>query len=63
MKYFSVFNTDTGEWEIMKVEDIEGKGGGGGFVVSTTPPKDTGVLWINPEDNTVDAPNGDNLSY
>lgn len=27
MKYFSVFNTDTGQFEVMKVDDIEGKGG------------------------------------
>jgi hypothetical protein len=27
MKYFSVFNTDTGQFEVMKIDDIEGKGG------------------------------------
>jgi len=62
MKYFSVFNTDTGEFEVIKTDDVGGKGGG--FVVSTTPPEDTSVLWINPEDNYEEPiPNGDNLLY
>jgi hypothetical protein len=39
--------------------------GGGGFVVSDTAPSDTGVLWIDPTDSTIDETlaDGDTSSY
>ena len=35
----------------------------GGFVVSTTAPSDTGVLWIDPSDTNTDFADGDTSSY
>lgn len=64
MKYFSVFNSDTGKWEVVSTDEI---GGGSGVIISDTEPLDApvGAVWIDTSDDTVDEQvgNGDTEVY
>jgi len=56
MKYFTIYNSDTQDFEVITVESIGSGGGGSTTYIGDTPPLDApeGTLWVDTSDNTVD---------
>ena len=67
MKLTSLFNSETGKWEVVDLEELINSGGGSSVIISDTEPLDApvGAVWIDTSDDTIDEQvgNGDTEVY